>query len=99
MSLGGNPIESYEDLEPLVELQNLVQLDLFGCPISEKSDYREKIFSMFKGLKILDNQDAEGNDVEYEGDDDEEEEEEGEGEEGEEEDYDEEGEEGEEVIN
>ena len=74
----------------MVGLQNLVQLDLFGCPISEKSDYREKIFSMFKELKILDNQDAQGNDVEYD-EDDEEGEEEGEDEyEGEE--YEEEGE-------
>jgi acidic leucine-rich nuclear phosphoprotein 32 family protein A/C/D len=63
--LGGNPIQDTQDLEPLKDLSTLVQLDLFGCPISEKADYRDKVFTIFSGLEILDNQDKEGNDVDY----------------------------------
>jgi len=77
LSLGGNPVQDVSDLEALKGLSTLVQLDLFGCPISEKADYRDKIFAIFEGLEILDNQDKEGNDVDYDED------EEGEGEEGE----------------
>lgn len=91
LSLGGNPIEQYKDLEVLGGLDNLVQLDLFGCPISEKPDYREKVFKLFSKLQILDNQDEEGHDVDYddeEGEDEGEEGEEGEGDE-EEEDFEE----------
>jgi len=75
LSLGGNPIQEVADLEALKGLSALVQLDLFGCPISEKPDYRDKVFGIFEGLEILDNQDKEGNDVDYdeeeEGEDDE----------------------------
>ena len=83
-----------------------MQLDLFGCPISEKKGYREEIFKQYPNLKvrelglnsssmlsqyhraliditlaqILDNQDQDGNDVEYDEDEDDEDEE-GDGEE------------------
>jgi len=71
LSLGGNPVSEYKDLEPLSGLTNLVQLDLFGCPVSEKADYREKVFGIFKQLEILDNQDQDGNDVDYDEEDEE----------------------------
>lgn len=77
LSLGGNPINNFSDLNCLSGLKKLVQLDLFGCPISKEPDYRQKIFSTFTQLKILDNQDAEGKEVEYDDDEEEDEDEEG----------------------
>mmetsp|Transcript_17444 Transcript_17444/g.19862 ORF Transcript_17444/g.19862 Transcript_17444/m.19862 type:complete len:212 (-) Transcript_17444:167-802(-) len=84
LSIGGNPISSLDDLKPLTKLEKLVQLDLFGSPLSEQDGYREKVFGMFSGLQILDNKDADGEEVEYA------EEEEGEDEEDDEEEYDDE---------
>jgi len=53
LSLGGNQVTDYSDLEELGKtLTNLVQLDLEECPISQKEDYRKKLFEMFKGLKV-----------------------------------------------
>jgi len=98
LSLGGNPISNLDDLKPLNKLEKIVQLDLFNSPISETEGYRDKIFGMFSSLQILDNKDADGEEVEYEGDEEGEDEEdfdEDEDEE-EEEDYDEDDEEDEE---
>ena len=69
LSLGGNPISNIDDLKALTGLQKIVQLDLFGCPVSEQADYREKIFGLFPSLQILDNKDADGEEVEYAEDD------------------------------
>eukprot|EP00331_Platyophrya_macrostoma_P021354 CAMPEP_0176445914 /NCGR_PEP_ID=MMETSP0127-20121128/24003_1 /TAXON_ID=938130 /ORGANISM="Platyophrya macrostoma, Strain WH" /LENGTH=203 /DNA_ID=CAMNT_0017831827 /DNA_START=201 /DNA_END=812 /DNA_ORIENTATION=+ len=71
LSLGGNPISNIDDLKPLTALQQIVQLDLFGCPVSEQADYREKVFGLFPSLQILDNKDPDGEDVEYAEDDEE----------------------------
>mmetsp|Transcript_43826 Transcript_43826/g.50695 ORF Transcript_43826/g.50695 Transcript_43826/m.50695 type:complete len:210 (+) Transcript_43826:62-691(+) len=85
LSLGGNPINSIDDLKPLTTLTKIVQLDLFGCPVSEQDDYREKVFALFPNLQILDNKDAEGEEVEY--DDEEGEDGEGDDDEGEDDEY------------
>mmetsp|Transcript_27709 Transcript_27709/g.31956 ORF Transcript_27709/g.31956 Transcript_27709/m.31956 type:complete len:212 (+) Transcript_27709:85-720(+) len=93
LSLGGNPISNLDDLRPLTKLEKIVQLDLFGSPISETDGYREKIFGMFSNLQILDNKDADGEEVEYDeaedDEDDEGEDDEFEGDEGDEDDEDE----------
>jgi len=52
LSLGGNNIKDYDELQPLTELKGLLQLDLFGCAVSEKKDYREKLFAMFPSLQV-----------------------------------------------
>lgn len=49
----------------MTKLQNLIQLDLSDCPISQKDDYRKKVFGFFPDLKILDNKDENGQEFEY----------------------------------
>ena len=65
LSLANNNITSYEQLKDLAGLENLIQLDLSECIISELPDYRKKIFEMFSSLHILDNLDSEGNPFAY----------------------------------
>jgi len=79
LSLGGNPVSSFDDLNTLIKLNKLIQLDLFGCPVSEDPKYREKIFSLFPSLQILDNKDKDGVEVDYDEEDDDAEDFEGEG--------------------
>lgn len=67
LSLANNDISEYAQLEPLKAIPNLVQLDLSECAISEKEDYRKKVFSMLEKLHILDNMDEEGKPFEYSG--------------------------------
>ena len=60
-----NKITEYSHLEALKPLENLVQLDLSECPVSDKSDYRKKVFELLPKLQILDNKDADGNLFDY----------------------------------
>ena len=50
LSLAGNPfITDIEDIAFLAdECPLLRQIDLYGCPIEEKDDYRKQIFEKFK---------------------------------------------------
>jgi hypothetical protein len=41
---------------------NLRELDMFGCPVTDKEDYRDAVFEMLPNLKYLDGLDSEGND-------------------------------------
>lgn len=52
LSLGGNKINSYDDLKPLLKLSKLFQLDLINCDICEHPDYRQKLFEMFPNLGV-----------------------------------------------
>ena len=80
------------------ELSKLVNLDLVGNPVVDKTDeYRTEMFQMFPQLLVLDTFDREGNEI-FTEDEEEEGEAEGEEEEGEEEEYVEEGELDEEQI-
>jgi hypothetical protein len=79
LSLGGNPISNFDELNGLTKLNKLIQMDLFGCPVSEDAKYREKIFSMFPSLQILDNKDKEGVEVDYDEEEDDAEDYEGDG--------------------
>ena len=67
LSLANNKISDFNQLKPLTQISNLVQLDLSECPISEKPDYRKTVFSMLEKLHILDNLDEEGKPFEYSG--------------------------------
>ena len=55
LSLGGNPIKNFDDLKGLSKLTKLIQLDLFGCPLSEDPKYRDKVFAMFPNLQVISN--------------------------------------------
>jgi len=65
LSLGCNKIGEFCELDALKNLENLIQLDLSDCPLSQKEDYRKTMFTLFPTLKILDNKDLEGNEFEY----------------------------------
>jgi len=52
LSLGGNEISEFKDLEVLKDLPNLIQLELFECPISEKADYVKKVFELLPKLQV-----------------------------------------------
>eukprot|EP00330_Aristerostoma_sp_ATCC50986_P007537 CAMPEP_0114588678 /NCGR_PEP_ID=MMETSP0125-20121206/11323_1 /TAXON_ID=485358 ORGANISM="Aristerostoma sp., Strain ATCC 50986" /NCGR_SAMPLE_ID=MMETSP0125 /ASSEMBLY_ACC=CAM_ASM_000245 /LENGTH=202 /DNA_ID=CAMNT_0001785199 /DNA_START=35 /DNA_END=643 /DNA_ORIENTATION=+ len=62
--LGENEISEYSDVECFKSLKNLAQLELSGSTLSDKEDYREKIFGMFPELEVLDGEDKDGNPVE-----------------------------------
>ena len=70
LSLANNKISELAELKPLVAFENLVQMDLSECPISERENYRSEIFGMFSSLHILDNMDSEGKPFEYSDDSD-----------------------------
>ena len=42
-------------------MKDLQVLDLFGNPVVDEVDYRKKTFQILRGLKILDQEDKEGN--------------------------------------
>ena len=60
-----NPmICEFEDVKPLVDfLPELRQIDLEETPLSQKSDYRQKMFDIFPKLEILDNLEENGNEI------------------------------------
>jgi len=68
--LGENEISEFEDIAPLSGLKELTHLDLSSTPLSEKDDYRTKIFALLPTLEILDEEDKDGNPVDL-GEDDE----------------------------
>jgi len=78
--VGDNDIKEYSDIEALAKLKELMSLELANTPLSEKDDYRERVFKLFPSLEALDDLDRNGNPVEYddeeEGDDDDDEDEE-----------------------
>lgn len=64
LKIANNPIENFDDINPLVNLKNLIILDLSETKLSQKENYRKKIFEMFPGLKYLDGTDKNGKDYE-----------------------------------
>jgi acidic leucine-rich nuclear phosphoprotein 32 family protein A/C/D len=70
--LGGNKIKDLSELSALKSMKKLQFLDLFGCPVAEMKDYREKVFEMLPQVKYLDGVDKEGNEAEVVSDEDEE---------------------------
>ena len=57
------------------DLKDLKILDLFGCPITESDDYRQKVFNLLPQLELLDRADKDGKEVEVESEDQDDEEE------------------------
>ena len=74
LSLAGNQINTVDQLQEISCLSNLASLDLYGCPVTETTDYSIKAFEMFKNLQVLDAMDKNGEEVsvasEYDDDDD-----------------------------
>jgi hypothetical protein len=52
--LSGNLIKEIDELKPLTSMDNLLQLDLVCNDVVTLPAYREKIFSLFPGLSVLD---------------------------------------------
>lgn len=63
ISLGGNSFKTVEELAPLKSLENLTDLDLLGCDLEDREDFRERVFEYLPRLMILNNFDREGNDL------------------------------------
>lgn len=63
LSLAGNPIANYETLLPLSSFQSLQSLDLYGCKVSDKPDFHEKMFELIKSLITLNGLDIDKNEV------------------------------------
>lgn len=72
LHLSGNRIKSLDDLQPLGSLPNLKQLDLEHCEVASLAGYREALFEMIPSLKVLDNLDRNGDEVDLDDEDDDE---------------------------
>lgn len=55
LAIGGNKIDTFNDIQPLFKLQNLFQLDLSDCKICKQKFYRNTVFSKFPNLKVSKN--------------------------------------------
>eukprot|EP00871_Galdieria_phlegrea_P003735 jgi/Galph1/4362/GphlegSOOS_G2969.1 len=71
LKLGGNRLNSLKELESLSRLKNLRVLDLYGNPVTQSPNYREKLFTTITSLEVLDGADEDGNEVGTEDEDDE----------------------------
>ena len=69
LSLGSNTINTNKDLEPLKNLNGLIQLDLSETNLSKNENYRESVFQLIQSLQVLDNLDLNGKEFEYSDDD------------------------------
>ena len=54
INLSGNKIKDYEELQPLKELENLTNLDLFNNDVTATEGYRDKVFNLIPSLVYLD---------------------------------------------
>ncbi|RDD47515.1 Acidic leucine-rich nuclear phosphoprotein 32 family member A, partial [Trichoplax sp. H2] len=54
LDLSGNRITELSDMEPLQNLTNLKNLDLYNCDVTAADGYREKVFDMLQNLEVLD---------------------------------------------
>lgn len=59
LNLSGNKLKDISTLEPLKRLDCLKSLDLFGCEVTNRSDYRETVFRLLPQLSYLDGYDRE----------------------------------------
>ena len=69
LSLGSNSISTIQDLKPLGNLRELVQLDVSDTKVAKLPDYREALFSLIPHLQILDNQNKDNQEIAYSEDD------------------------------
>jgi hypothetical protein len=70
LNLSGNKIKDIETLEPLKQLPELRNLDLFNCEVTNAEGYREKVFELLDGLLYLDGYDRNDQEAEDDEDDD-----------------------------
>lgn len=54
LNLSGNKIKDLETLQPLKELTNLKNLDLYNNEVTSIEDYKVKVFELIPSLKYLD---------------------------------------------
>ncbi|KAG9070196.1 hypothetical protein KI688_009528 [Linnemannia hyalina] len=54
LDLGGNMLREWSDVAPLGSLMHLINLNLQGNPICEKTDYKKKILELVPSLRVLD---------------------------------------------
>jgi len=76
VNVSGNSFADCKTLEPLKDLPNLKSVDIFGCPMTETADYRQKVFELIPHMGFLDGFDKKDNecstsDSEFDTDDDE----------------------------
>ncbi|KAG1685087.1 Acidic leucine-rich nuclear phosphoprotein 32 family member A [Nymphon striatum] len=64
LNLSGNKIKDLETLEPLKDFQNLKNLDLFNCEVTNLDNYREKVFGLIPSLRFLDGYDKDDKEAE-----------------------------------
>ena len=64
LTLGGNPVSTFEEIQFLTENQEIRELDFIDCPISNEPDYRKKLYELFPNLDVLDGIDKDGNVIE-----------------------------------
>eukprot|EP00923_Selenidium_pygospionis_P057328 GHVN01100187.1.p1 GENE.GHVN01100187.1~~GHVN01100187.1.p1 ORF type:complete len:172 (+),score=33.40 GHVN01100187.1:101-616(+) len=70
MSLSGNKFRDIEGLKPLVALTSLVNLEIVLNPFTEAdTHYRKTLFEWIPSLKVIDGEDRDGNDMEFESSD------------------------------
>lgn len=58
--MGGNQIKRIDSLAALKQLDDLREIDLLACPLTNDTDYRDKIFAILDKLEIVDNMDKDG---------------------------------------
>lgn len=58
--MGGNQIKRIDSLKALKQLDDLREIDLLACPLTNDTDYRDKIFAILDKLEIVDNMDKDG---------------------------------------
>ena len=64
LTLSGNKkISSIDQLKPIATLKSLLKIDVEGCAISEKENYRKEIFALCATLAEVDGFDSQGNEV------------------------------------
>ena len=61
--LGGNQVEKTDDLIAFKGMRQLFQINLLSNPIQTEAGYRNKVFSMFPSLTVLDGLDKGGKDA------------------------------------
>lgn len=70
LNLSGNKIKDIETLEPLKKFEELRNLDLFNCEVTNVEEYREKVFDSLDQLAYLDGYDRDNKEAEDDEDDD-----------------------------
>lgn len=61
--MGGNKVEKTDDLVALKGMKQLFQINFLSNPIVNEPGYRNKVFSMFPSLTVLDGLDKGGKDA------------------------------------